>query len=166
MKATIAAICGLSALAAAAASGDGLTHHPGWVRSLAGSCAAVTAETLTLPMELVKVQMMLGKPLSAVKEAVDEQGFGSLFVGIEPGLLRQILYQGAKMQMYEPLRDLFIRFLGDSPAVLALAGGVAGGVSTTVFSPLWRPGWTLPPSVWSKMSLIASRRSTVSACIP
>ena len=37
--------------------------------------------------------------------ASTDEGFGALFQGLKPALLRQASYQGIKMFLYEPIRD-------------------------------------------------------------
>ncbi|ELR12185.1 mitochondrial uncoupling protein [Acanthamoeba castellanii str. Neff] len=77
--------------------------------------------------------------LHAGATIVREEGALSLWKGIAPALLRQFLYTGLRMGIYEPIRNFFA-FGGtkasDAPLLTKiLAGMVAGGVSAAVFTP-------------------------------
>nr|WJG69184.1 mitochondrial uncoupling protein [Acanthamoeba castellanii str. Neff] len=136
---------------------------PLWAGWLCGGLAGCNAEAWTLPIDITKVRLQLqGQQMALAAQAGDsvgavplapkyrgmlhagativrEEGALSLWKGIAPALLRQFLYTGLRMGIYEPIRNFFA-FGGtkasDAPLLTKiLAGMVAGGVSAAVFTP-------------------------------
>jgi solute carrier family 25 uncoupling protein 27 len=63
---------------------------------------------------------------------VKEEGVLSLWKGLKPALLRQFLYSGLRMGMYEPIRNAF----GSGGLASKIgAGVVSGGIAAAIFTP-------------------------------
>lgn len=120
---------------------------------LAGALAASTAELLTYPLDVAKVNMQVGrgnkqnKPgqetgiLDLLSSIVVVNGFFGLWRGFPAALLRQIFYQVFKVVLFEPLTTLLVLLTGaDSPAVthMLLGGGLAGTLGAFLTTPLDR----------------------------
>lgn len=137
----------LCALLGCAAARKRKAEHP-LIRPLCGGLAACTAESLTMPIDVAKVRMMLAKDSSlgftgTVSGIVRDEGASALFTGIKPALLRQASYQGIKMYLYEPIRDAVLKATtpeGDESSEpklwqMIIAGGLAGAIGTYLTSP-------------------------------
>jgi len=120
-----------------------------WVAGASGSIAGTIAELVTLPMDTLKVRMQINAgsrvlPLRrVVGDVVAQEGLGGFFKGLTPAVARQITYQGIKMLIYEPIRDVAMRLMGtDSTQTQAddviarfVTGGTAGAIGTFISSP-------------------------------
>lgn len=140
------------ALAAHTATGAGVSRpkkgeHP-LIRPVCGALASCTAEACTMPIDVTKVRMQLAKDssvgfLGTLSAILSNEGGGALFKGLKPALLRQALYQGIKMFLYEPLRDAVLAATtpegeeGGEPKLwqMIVAGGLAGAIGTYLTSP-------------------------------
>lgn len=83
-----------------------------WVSGLSGSIAGSIAEFTTLPMDTVKVRMQINaskgrlSPWDVSRKILSEEGPRGFFKGLSPAIARQVIYQGIKMLIYEPIRDV------------------------------------------------------------
>uniref|UniRef100_A0AAV1VM50 Uncharacterized protein n=1 Tax=Peronospora matthiolae TaxID=2874970 RepID=A0AAV1VM50_9STRA len=129
-----------------------------WTRFLAGGVASATAELLTLPIDITKVRLQTQSsgPITGTKSVVQyngmvhaaqtmirHEGFGALWNGAMPALLRQVSYTSICMALYEPLRNVFGANAADSsgngevPYVNKfLAGGCAGAIGISLANPV------------------------------
>lgn len=120
---------------------------------LAGSLAASTAELLTYPLDVAKVNMQVSRGnkfnksgqeigiLDLLSSIVVVNGFFGLWRGFPAALLRQICYQVLKVLLFEPLTTLLVLLSGaDSPAVMhmLLGGGLAGTLGAFLTTPFDR----------------------------
>jgi len=121
-----------------------------WVGWLCGGLAGCHAEIWTLPIDITKVRLQLQGTahggqrkykgiLHTGATIVREEGVLGLWKGVTPALLRQFLYTGFRMGIYEPIRN-FLSFGGSKASDASLltkilAGMVAGGVAAAVFTP-------------------------------
>mmetsp|Transcript_21585 Transcript_21585/g.33115 ORF Transcript_21585/g.33115 Transcript_21585/m.33115 type:complete len:277 (+) Transcript_21585:135-965(+) len=114
-------------------------------RFFASALAAGIAESLTLPIDVVKVRLQTGffghvgqTQLGVFSKIIRTEGAAALWKGIFPALVRQCSYTGLSLVLYEPIRDA-IAGKGVKQSELpfwkrVLAGGAAGGTSIFVFN--------------------------------
>ncbi|KAJ1446274.1 mitochondrial carrier domain-containing protein [Pelagophyceae sp. CCMP2097] len=113
------------------------------VRFVASAASASIAETLTLPIDITKLRLQTytggsTTQFAVARSIVVNEGFGALWKGIAPALLRQSSYTGLCLVLYEPMRDCIAG--GASPEDLpfykrVMAGGAAGAVSIFAMNP-------------------------------
>ena len=134
-------------------------------RFLGAAVGAGVAETLTLPIDAIKVRLQLqnsagtggggggaagtggggsaAKPrytgfFQGIYRIAADEGAAALWRGIEPALVRQILYTGMSFVLYEPVRNAIA---GNTPKeeipfyMRVLAGGTAGALSIVMMNP-------------------------------
>jgi len=120
-----------------------------WIKGVCGGAAAMTAEVVTLPVDVLKVRLQLsgeggqGKMYNGVVDAfqkiLKQEGLGGLFKGLTPGLLRQAVYQGWKMNFYEPMRNAITRYRGPNASSGVIdkiaAGGIGGATGAMIANP-------------------------------
>jgi len=124
-------------------------NEPKWIKGVCGGAAAMTAEFVTLPVDVLKVRLQLsgeggqGKAYNGVADAfrtiLKQEGVGGLFKGLTPGLMRQAVYQGFKMTVYEPMRNQLARYRGPEASSGLLdkiaAGGGGGAAGALIANP-------------------------------
>lgn len=73
-----------------------------------GSLAGCSATVCIQPIDMVKVRIQLGaaeggstNPITIASEMIKEEGFGSMYKGLSAGLLRQVVYTGARLGLYD-----------------------------------------------------------------
>lgn len=86
-----------------------LTNNPILYRGLLGTCATVARE----------------------------EGIGSLWKGLGPGLQRQVIYGGLRIGLYEPVKNIITggKTEGDNLGVKVLSGLATGALAISVASP-------------------------------
>ena len=79
---------------------------------LSGATGACMSETITITLDTAKVRMILngmfGKYAtitSTIKTIMSEQGTPRLWKGTLPACMRQCVFAGLKLALYEPLRN-------------------------------------------------------------
>lgn len=108
-------------------------------------------EIATVPIDVVKVRMQLQGELGSVVKykssihafptIVSEEGFGALYKGVQPALLRQATYGSLRIGMYEPIKTFWsarIDGVGASaPSLITkiLSGVSCGGLASAVCNP-------------------------------
>ncbi|GAB4814656.1 hypothetical protein N2152v2_001702 [Parachlorella kessleri] len=109
--------------------------------------AACTGEITTLPLDTAKVRLQLqGKSaapkykglLGTIGTVAKEEGVGSLWKGLGPGLHRQILFGGLRIGMYEPVKALYVGkdHKGDIPLGTKIAAALTtGALGIAIASP-------------------------------
>lgn len=113
-------------------------------RWMVAGAAMSTAELLTIPIDTAKVRLQMqnkagaasaAKPYTSMfdclKRMAAEEGPKSLFKGLAPGTLRQMVYGGLRLGMYDSV-SAFYRGLIDGPAAATSSFGVkvASGFTT------------------------------------
>lgn len=115
--------------------------EPRWARLLAGSFAGTTAEILTFPIDMAKVRLQIDKKsyngmFDCIRKVAADEGFGALYQGIHPAVVRQMSYQGIKMTMYEPIRDFYASDPNNMGFTeMFMAGGTAGAIGISIANP-------------------------------
>jgi solute carrier family 25 (mitochondrial uncoupling protein), member 8/9 len=103
-----------------------------------------TANIITCPIDTVKTRLQLQrasgqKPLGMVKMAssiVKNEGFVYLFNGIEASILRGIVFGGARLGMYMPIKTALYGDKKTSFTEKVTAGSLSGGAAAVVSSPI------------------------------
>lgn len=114
-----------------------------------GAIASCLAEIATMPIDVVKVRLQYAgadgnKMYSGIADAtmktVRAEGFGALYKGVQPALVRQCFYGGLRYGLYAPFRNA----IGVSPDVPKseiplwkkfVAGGGSGAVASFICVP-------------------------------
>ncbi|CAM9533788.1 unnamed protein product [Phaeothamnion confervicola] len=125
-----------------------MPEEAGWVRPLCGASAAITAEVVTLPVDIFKIRFQLANGRAArpavsliCRDVYRSHGLYGFWFGLQPALLRQITIQSTKMAMYDPLKA---RIVAAAPGPqgqttqlwhLMLAGGTAGAMGGLLGNP-------------------------------
>lgn len=115
---------------------DEVSNAPNiWLTLAAGSCAGVTAVSMTYPLDVVRArmamqQMGVKKPkyssfLDCLIKYPQEKGIGRMYRGLGPTLLGVGPYAGIKFFMYDILKPIVPSFLGGSVGAGAIAGVIA-----------------------------------------
>lgn len=111
------------------------------------SCSSVIAETATFPFDIVKTRLQIqGSQNAAVKRGmiqifigiVREEGLPKLWQGVPPAVLRQVVYNGARLALYQSLREhVFSRNEDGSFAIWKSisSGIIAGSLGQFIASP-------------------------------
>ena len=115
------------------------TYQPMWVPAVAGGMARTIAATLISPLELVRTKMQSQKLsyieiAQAVKNLVSNQGFGSMWRGLGPTVLRDVPFSSFYWVSYEFLK---IKFAEQQPSFWFsfAAGAIAGTVAAVLTLP-------------------------------
>ena len=115
-----------------------------------GGFASCVAETITMPIDVVKTRLQMDGSGGAVKQytgtmdcagkMVKAEGVGALFKGLPPALVRQSTYGSLRYGLYGPIRDS----LGVDPKMpkdqiplwkKIVAGGGAGAIASAIANP-------------------------------
>eukprot|EP00198_Chlamydomonas_reinhardtii_P002918 XP_001692254.1 uncoupling protein [Chlamydomonas reinhardtii] len=129
----------------------------GWALKLGLTCsAAMVAEGVTYPIDLLKTRLQLQgelaaassspkssgpKPKGAVRlaaELIRREGMRGLYAGLAPALVRHIFYTGTRITVYEQLRRSYVGGLSSGTVGLGaklLMGLTAGAVGQAVAVP-------------------------------
>lgn len=113
---------------------------------LSGAIGSSMSETITIPLDTAKVRMMLygmsgkyasvGTTLNTIKT---EQGLPRLWKGTVPACMRQCVFSGLKLSLYEPIRNWSCSTpeeLQYTPLVKKIfAGIISGGIACYFASP-------------------------------
>jgi len=112
-----------------------------------GGFASCVAETITMPIDVVKTRLQMDGSGGSVKQyagtmdcaskLVKSEGPGSLFKGLPPALVRQSTYGSLRYGLYGPIKGC-LGITPGSPVPLwkkIVAGGLAGGVASAVANP-------------------------------
>ncbi|XP_061191886.1 mitochondrial uncoupling protein 4-like [Saccostrea echinata] len=122
-----------------------------WFKYVLSSIAAVCAETATYPLDLTKTRLQIqGEKagdgalmakrgmVSTALGIVREEGVLSLYQGLQPALIRHIVYTGSRMSIYELFREHILQREADGsfPVWKASLGGlIAGALGQLIASP-------------------------------
>merc|ERR1719238_1966374 len=112
-----------------------------------GGFASCVAETITMPIDVVKTRLQMDGSGGSVKQyagtmdcaskLVKAEGPSALFKGLPPALVRQSTYGSLRYGLYGPIKGT----LGINPGEPVplwkkiVAGGAAGGVASAVANP-------------------------------
>jgi len=114
---------------------------------LYGGLAAVTAESLTFPVDTAKTRLQLqGQTggcgvryrgmVHCLSRIVSEEGLVQLYQGLTPALVRQAVYGTIKFGLYYSAKEVVARLLEAEYSILNLGCAVfAGSVSSAVATP-------------------------------
>jgi len=109
---------------------------------LAGGCASVIAETLTLPADTLKVRLqILGQRatiLATLRNILINEGVGAFFQGLDAAVLRQALYGSLRYGLYPHMQRIVTELLPQTAPKLArrlLAGCASGAISSALCNP-------------------------------
>jgi hypothetical protein len=104
---------------------------------LAGAAASGMSETISLPFDTAKVRMMLygmsGKyatVTSTILSIKEEQGLPRLWKGLPPAIMRQFVFSGLKLALYEPIRNSLCKNEEEmrmTPLYKKIIAGIIGG---------------------------------------
>lgn len=116
--------------------------------------AASAAECATMPFDVAKVRLQTeaAAAAGATKKYTSmlgtlatvgrEEGIGSLYKGIVPGVQRQVVFGGIRLGLYDPIRDSIKdvvcgkNYTGNAPlSVKCAAGFLSGAIAMVIASP-------------------------------
>nr|XP_040564195.1 mitochondrial uncoupling protein 2-like isoform X2 [Lepeophtheirus salmonis] len=110
------------------------------VQLLTAGTAACIADTITFPLDTVKVRLQIqgegqvGKINSGVFETlrgiVKTEGVRPLYNGLVPGLQRQMAFSGIRLGSYESVKQFYIDQSGFKSGIGLLAVRIAAGATT------------------------------------
>ena len=113
---------------------------------LAGAAASSMSESLTIPLDTAKVRMMLygmsgdyASVTSTLKTIVRDQGAPRLFKGLPAAIMRQCVFSGIKLSLYEPIRNSLCKSEAEMRAPplykKIISGIIGGGIACYFASP-------------------------------
>ena len=117
-------------------------------RWLAAGTAMSIAEVCTIPFDTAKVRLQVqntqatGKPytgmVNCLTRMASEEGPKSLFKGLAPGILRQMVYGGLRLGMYDGVKSFYKTNVGggvDTFPVKVLSGFTTGAIAMCAGQP-------------------------------
>lgn len=116
------------------------------VSFLCGATSSTLAESITFPMDLLKTRMQMGGTQGAVKynglfhivsHTYTNEGVYGFYKGAAPALVRQFLYSGIRIMVFEKGKSL-LGYDEKNQGFWArfLLGGLGGGIASLVTTPL------------------------------
>lgn len=95
-----------------------LRKHPLWQQLALGGSSCAIATSFTHPIDTVKLRLQLQGAyatqsprfnglFSGLFYVARHEGFGSLYLGLSPAILRAATYSATRLGMYEPFRTMF-----------------------------------------------------------
>lgn len=119
---------------------------PQYVKFTLTGLAAMTAESVTFPVDMCKTRMQLSGEavggarqsiVGAAGEIVRKEGFMGLYSGVSPAICRHIPYTGSRVGLYEYLRNRFQPAGGGESSTLTKMGigFTAGGTAQLIAVP-------------------------------
>ncbi|XP_043213342.1 S-adenosylmethionine mitochondrial carrier protein-like [Amphibalanus amphitrite] len=129
---------------------DGLARRaserlsPGWLPAAQGAAAAAgetVAAVVRVPVEVVKQRRQARPDVSArhiITTTLAEEGFAGMYRGFLTTVLREVPFAILQLPLWEALKAAWGRQRGRpvEPWQSGLCGGVAGGVSAAITTPL------------------------------
>ncbi|CAG9464473.1 unnamed protein product [Pedinophyceae sp. YPF-701] len=107
-----------------------------------GGLAGMGATCCIQPIDMVKVRLQLGAtggPFKVASDIIKQDGFGSLYKGLNAGLVRQMTYTTARLGLFNKFNDGLKEMNKDTGKVPlwqnAVAGLAAGGLGAVVGTP-------------------------------
>lgn len=104
---------------------------------LAGAAGSGLSETITIPFDTAKVRMMLygmsGKyatVFTTLRTIKEEQGLPRLWKGVDAAIMRQFVFAGLKLALYEPIRNKLCKNEEEikmTPLYKKIIAGIVGG---------------------------------------
>lgn len=94
-----------------------LKKQPIWQQLALGGSSCAVATTFTHPIDTVKLRLQLQGAyatearrynglFSGLFRVARDEGFGALYFGLSPAILRAATYSATRLGMYEPLRTM------------------------------------------------------------
>jgi len=121
--------------------------RPGWLKATqpfaVGGIAGSFATCCIQPIDMVKVRIQLAQkgatknPVAICKEIIKNEGFSSLYKGLDAGIIRQLTYTTARMGIFRWTSDA-LKKEGEKSIPLwkkAVAGLTAGGLGAAFGNP-------------------------------
>ena len=115
-----------------------------WLMALSGSAASF-GEFCTIPFDTAKVRLQLQDPtrptyrglVHCLSSIVRDEGFTVPWRGVSAGVQRQLAFAPIRIGLYEPVRNLYVGNLHDTPTLLQkiAAGLTTSAIGITVASP-------------------------------
>lgn len=113
---------------------------------LCGAMSSTFAECITFPMDMMKTRMQMGGTQGVVKyrglthivtHTYSSEGISGFYKGVTPALLRQFLYSGIRVAVFEKAKSYF-GYDEKTQGFWArfVFGGLGGGVASLVTTPL------------------------------
>ncbi|XP_055388429.1 uncharacterized protein LOC129616994 [Condylostylus longicornis] len=123
--------------------------RPAWLKAVQpfalGGLAGCVATTIIQPVDMVKVRIQLAGeggaaavrgPFAIAGGIIKNEGFFSLYKGLDAGLIRQITYTTARMGLFRVITDAMKKPEESVPLhKKAFAGLAAGGLASVVGNP-------------------------------
>eukprot|EP01026_Neomeris_dumetosa_P051509 TRINITY_DN4535_c0_g1_i1.p1 TRINITY_DN4535_c0_g1~~TRINITY_DN4535_c0_g1_i1.p1 ORF type:complete len:319 (-),score=46.82 TRINITY_DN4535_c0_g1_i1:286-1113(-) len=101
----------------------------------------MAATCVIQPIDMVKVRLQLGEtggPLAVAQRMIKNEGFLSLYKGLDAGLVRQATYTTTRLGVFSTLNSKALEMNDNKPlplSVKALLGLTAGGIGALVGTP-------------------------------
>eukprot|EP01025_Chloroclados_australasicus_P059095 TRINITY_DN745_c0_g1_i1.p1 TRINITY_DN745_c0_g1~~TRINITY_DN745_c0_g1_i1.p1 ORF type:complete len:320 (-),score=22.13 TRINITY_DN745_c0_g1_i1:292-1188(-) len=106
-----------------------------------GGLSGMAATCLIQPIDMVKVRLQLGEkggPFQVAQRMIRNDGFTSMYKGLDAGLVRQATYTTARLGIFQTLNTKALEMNDQKPlplSVKALLGLTAGGLGALVGTP-------------------------------
>lgn len=119
-------------------------NEPKWVKFVAGAFSGSVSELATAPFEVLKTRLQLaegsmcarGRNAEVILLVYRTEGLRALYKGVTPGIARQVVYCGGKLNVFEPVRSVFADVFGQGSVTGSLlAGGTAGAIANFLSTP-------------------------------
>jgi solute carrier family 25 S-adenosylmethionine transporter 26 len=98
--------------------------------AFASICAEIVANVVRNPFEIMKQQLMVGrseKILESLQQIYKNKGLRGFYIGYKPTLIRDIVFSGVQLPLFEKIRRKFMEY-GYSSVVSASAGGFMAAI--------------------------------------
>lgn len=107
------------------------------VEFISGGLASCLAEIMTLPLDTIKVQIMLGSGGQSVWSLLSsrEKVMAMMLRGLDAALVRQLLFGTLRFGLYPVFQDVWSRSDLSDTLVRVLAGFSCGAVSSAICNP-------------------------------
>eukprot|EP01024_Parvocaulis_polyphysoides_P041404 TRINITY_DN37953_c0_g1_i1.p2 TRINITY_DN37953_c0_g1~~TRINITY_DN37953_c0_g1_i1.p2 ORF type:complete len:301 (-),score=41.56 TRINITY_DN37953_c0_g1_i1:775-1677(-) len=122
-----------------------------------GGLSGMAATCVIQPIDMVKVRLQLGEtggPIAVASRMIKNEGFLSMYKGLDAGLVRQATYTTSRLGIFQTLNSKALEMNNNQPlplSVKALLGLTAGGLGALVGTPAdltlirMQADTTLPP---------------------
>jgi solute carrier family 25 uncoupling protein 8/9 len=102
--------------------------------------ASCVAELCTMPIDVIKTRMQVnrGSTLADTARHIGSQGgISAFFNGVDPALLRQMLYGGLRYGLYSPISHALHAGSGEHSMLVNIAAAIlSGGTAALIATPL------------------------------
>ena len=105
---------------------------------LSGGTAACIAEVITIPLDTAKVRLQVQGSAAkyngmfhCITTMVREEGFTSLFKGLNAGFQRQMVFASLRIGLYEPVKQFYVG--KDHVGPISIFTRIAAALTTGAF---------------------------------